>query len=247
MNNFSKSGIRGFDELLEGKGFMKGSLIALSGPTGVGKSTFAMQFLVNGAVLYTEPGVYITIEGGRDSLLLQMNAYNWELDRLEKEKSVLILDYPIEEVDQFLTRNSAVKDLVESVSAERVVIDSILPLALMKTTEEERQSMFINLASNIKSWGATTIVITEDSPVDSTVPQTRYHFENFSDTWIYMSYDRQGKDVSREIEIVKAKGVKHYMGKRPIEISKEGVSVALPEWEGEKNKKILQDKKLRRK
>ncbi|MFH1442772.1 MAG: ATPase domain-containing protein, partial [Candidatus Micrarchaeota archaeon] len=55
------TGIPGLDELIEG-GFEKGSVILVVGDTGTGKSTFAMQYLYNGATKYKEPGVYLTFE-----------------------------------------------------------------------------------------------------------------------------------------------------------------------------------------
>ncbi len=42
---FVKSGIPGLDKVLGG-GFLEGSVVTVGGPTGCGKSTFAMQFFV---------------------------------------------------------------------------------------------------------------------------------------------------------------------------------------------------------
>ena len=50
------TGISGVDEMIEG-GLPAGSVTIVSGPPGVGKSTFAMQYLINGIEEHGENGV----------------------------------------------------------------------------------------------------------------------------------------------------------------------------------------------
>ena len=54
----SLTGIDGFDEITEG-GLPTGRPTLVCGPAGSGKSLFALQFLVNGATFYGEPGVFL--------------------------------------------------------------------------------------------------------------------------------------------------------------------------------------------
>ena len=56
-----QTGFPVLDNMLQG-GLPAGSITLLSGACGTGKSTFAMQFLYNGAKYYDEPGVYVTLE-----------------------------------------------------------------------------------------------------------------------------------------------------------------------------------------
>ena len=55
-----KTGIVELDEMLRG-GFMPGDAVMLSGSAGTGKTTLALQYLVNGVKL-GEPGIYVTFE-----------------------------------------------------------------------------------------------------------------------------------------------------------------------------------------
>ena len=80
---FIRSGIPGLDEVLGG-GFLEGSIVAVSGPTGSGKSTFASQFLYNGASQYDEPGLYIAIEESRADFFFHMGG----LSRTDPAKPV---------------------------------------------------------------------------------------------------------------------------------------------------------------
>jgi len=54
------SGITNLDKLIEG-GFPKGRSILVAGGAGSGKTIFSLQFLYSGAVLYDEPGIYVSL------------------------------------------------------------------------------------------------------------------------------------------------------------------------------------------
>jgi circadian clock protein KaiC len=123
---FIKSGIPGLDKLTGG-GILQGSVITLSGPTGCGKSTFAMQYLVEGITKYKEPGVYIAIEETKDAMYFHMSGYSWDLEKLEKSRQFVFLDYPVHEVDQFMNQYSAIQEIINTIGAKRVVIDSKCP------------------------------------------------------------------------------------------------------------------------
>jgi circadian clock protein KaiC len=61
------SGIPGFDVLCDG-GFVQRSVTLVSGSAGIGKSTFGLQFIVEGAKR-NEPGLYVSLEEGRAQTL----------------------------------------------------------------------------------------------------------------------------------------------------------------------------------
>ncbi|VVB98542.1 DNA repair and recombination protein RadB [uncultured archaeon] len=226
-----KSGIEGIDAMLGG-GFTKGAITTLSGPTGCGKSTLAMQFLVNGAEQFQEPGLYIALEETRSSTYSNMAGYDWDIAKLEREKKILFLDYPIHEVDQFLFKNSAIEELIATMGIERVVIDSVMPIALLFQTDDERQKGFLKLIENIRRWGTTTLIVSEDTPATTqdVLPRTKYGMESLTDGWMHMYYlyDESGSR-KRALEVLKMKGVAHMSRIVPLSISSAGVSVELPQ------------------
>ena len=222
-----KSGIEGLDSMLEG-GFTKGSITTLSGPTGCGKSTLAMQFLINGAEKFSEPGIYIALEETKSSTYSNMSSYKWNISKLEGEKKLLFLDYPIEEVDQFLFSNSAIEELVSTMDIERAVIDSVMPIALLFQNDDERKKGFLKLIANLRKWGTTTLIVSEDTPATTqdVLPRTKYGIESLSDGWMHMYYlyDDTGSR-KRALEVLKMKGVPHMSRIVPLEISENGVSL----------------------
>jgi len=82
------TGISGLDDLMEG-GFPENSIIIISGPTGSGKTTAALQFVCRGAIS-GEKSLYITLEENRENILRLMDQMG--LDRGVIDKTLFIVD-----------------------------------------------------------------------------------------------------------------------------------------------------------
>lgn len=78
------SGIPGLDELIE-NGLPQNRTFLVSGATGAGKTIFATQFLYNGAYLYGEPGIYVSLDERPDLIRQDMLKFGWDLKRMEDE------------------------------------------------------------------------------------------------------------------------------------------------------------------
>ncbi len=224
---FIPSGIPGLDKLLGG-GLLEGSIVAVSGPTGVGKSTLAMQFIHAGAKI-GEPGLYIAIEESRQDLLFHFNGFNWNIEGMEKDRKILILDYPIHEVDQILTQYGAVQDIIQSTGVKRVVIDSIMPVGVYFKGDDERRVGFLKLIENIRKWGITSMIISEDLPSNDlhNLPASEYGIESYTDGWINLFYVFDDKEMHRKrfIEVLKMKGVSHSTRACSVHIDSDGMRV----------------------
>src|SRR4051812_37999714 len=74
------TGIEGFDEILGG-GFTPNRLYLLEGVPGSGKTTLAMQFLLEG-VRRGEPVLYVTLSESLEELRGVAASHGWSLDRI---------------------------------------------------------------------------------------------------------------------------------------------------------------------
>ena len=72
----AKTGIDGLDEITNG-GLPQGRPSLICGGPGCGKTLMAMEFIVRGATLYNEPGVFMTFEEKTEELT--MNVASWDL------------------------------------------------------------------------------------------------------------------------------------------------------------------------
>ena len=225
-----KSGIDGLDQVLGG-GILEGSIVTISGPSGCGKSTAALQFAYKGAVENNEPALFISIEESRNDVYFHCVGFNWDISKAEKERKFVLLDYPIHEVEQILNQYSAVQEIIQSTGVKRVVIDSVMPIALYFANNDDRKRGFVKFIENLRKWGVTTIIIAGDakSPDLNQTPATEYGIENYTDGWICFHYlfNQQKMQRERYIEVLKMKGMRHSNRIYPVEIDENGMRVVL--------------------
>ena len=79
------TGIKGFDEITEG-GLPKNRTTLVSGSAGSGKTLFGIDFLINGAIQFKEPGVFMSFEETEDELYTDVASLNLDLQGLVSQK-----------------------------------------------------------------------------------------------------------------------------------------------------------------
>ena len=77
-NDKARLGVVGLDDVLVG-GFTRGHLYLLEGSPGTGKTTIALQFLLEGHAR-GEKGLYVTLSETEAELRLTANSHDWEID-----------------------------------------------------------------------------------------------------------------------------------------------------------------------
>src|SRR5678809_405558 len=87
----SPTGIPGMDEITGG-GLPQGRPTLVAGGAGCGKTLFAMEFLVNGATQFDEPGVFLAFEENAEELAQNVASFGFDLKALARQK-MLTVDY----------------------------------------------------------------------------------------------------------------------------------------------------------
>lgn len=134
----ASTGIEGLDYILGG-GFPRNRMYLVKGDPGAGKTTLAMQFLLEG-VRAGEPGVYATLSETEEELRDVARSHGWPLDGITicdlqaseeslKADSQYTLFHPSEVELSDTTRT--VLDVVERVEPLRVVFDSLSEMRLL--------------------------------------------------------------------------------------------------------------------
>jgi circadian clock protein KaiC len=224
----SPTSIQGFDEITGG-GLPKGRPSLVCGGAGCGKTLFAMEFLVRGATLYNEPGVFISFEETEKELTANVASLGFDLNKLVKQNKIWLQHIRVErgEIEQsgeYDLRGLFVRihQAIESIGAKRVVLDTIeslfsaLPNATIVRTELRR------LFGWLKKKGVTTIVTGERG--NGTL--TRQGLEEYvSDCVILLDHRVSDQSSIRRLRIVKYRGSTHGTNEYPFLIDEDGFSV----------------------
>jgi circadian clock protein KaiC len=83
------SGIVGFDEITGG-GLPRGRTTLLLGGPGSGKTVFALQYLVNGARIFGEPGIFVAFEETAKRIMANAESFDWKLGQLQRRKLLFV-------------------------------------------------------------------------------------------------------------------------------------------------------------
>jgi KaiC/GvpD/RAD55 family RecA-like ATPase len=226
----TKTGIEGFDELVDG-GFFKGHSILLSGTPGTGKTIFALQFLYNGAINFNENGLLITFEEKINDLRNQAKQFGWDFNALEKDKKLTMVSINPQE----LTKDSldGTLKLVEDLGIKRMVIDSLSTLSIhtpiVSSNPSEINEYYIkrfiyNFVNQLKGLKNTTSLL-----ISQNASEDRLSSDNISefmcDGVIHLTYESMGGEFSRSIIIRKMRQTKNDEDVHPLEISDKGLVV----------------------
>ena len=120
----TKTGIQGLDKALKG-GIPEGNLVLISGGAGTGKSTLCLQFLVNGAQLFGEKGLFVSTEQNQAELCKHAERFGWDLRGLLEKQQIKLVYFDITSGDDFLQKLDV---LIKEFKPKRITVDSMTTL-----------------------------------------------------------------------------------------------------------------------
>jgi KaiC/GvpD/RAD55 family RecA-like ATPase len=214
-----KSGIPGLDELIGG-GFLPGTIALISGTAGSGKTIFSSQFIYAGAKKYNEPGIYFTFEEPPENIIKNMKKFGYDFQQLVDEKKVSFILYDVRMPNLFDELYSA----INKINAKRVVIDSLATYGLYIGEVGVVRRRLLELITQLKTTGCTTLLITEIPPGSSGI--SRFGVEEFlADCVIVLNYLRRHGVFERSIMIWKYRGSEHSSKVHPLRITDKGIII----------------------
>ena len=222
------TGIKGFDEITEG-GLPKNRTTLISGSAGSGKTLLGIDFLINGAINYNEPGIFMSFEETEDELYEDVDSLNLDLQGLVSQKQILIeyvlLDRrDIQEKGDFNLEGLFIRldHAIDSIGAKRVVLDSIESLFAGLTDAGILRLEIKRLFRWLKEKQVTAIITGEPGKGS----YTRHGLEEYiSDCVILLDNRVREQIATRRIRVMKYRGSKHGTNEYPFVIDNDGLSV----------------------
>jgi circadian clock protein KaiC len=224
----AKTGIAGLDEVLPG-GLPAHRLYLVEGMPGTGKTTIALQFLLEGRRV-GERGLYVTLSETREELLEVAASHGWSLDgidlyelgsseaRLEPEQDYTVF-HP-EEVELAETTQHVYAE-VERIKPSRVVFDSLSEMRLLAREPLRYRRQILSLKQFFAGRKCTVLLL------DDTVGRSS-DLQLQSISHGVLSLERLGQEYGvsrRRLNIVKLRGSKFRDGYHDYIIDTGGVRV----------------------
>ena len=222
------TGIPGMDEITGG-GLPKGRPTLVAGGAGCGKTLFATEFLVNGAIDYDEPGVFMSFEENADELAQNVASLGFDLKKLGRQKKLIIDNVHVERSEIEETGDYDLEGLfirlghaIDSIGARRVVLDTIEVLFSALTNQGILRAELQRLFRWLKDKGVSAVITAERGEGS----MTRFGLEEYVADCVILLDHRVNEQMStRRLRIVKYRGTLHGTNEYPFLITKDGISV----------------------
>lgn len=224
----SRTGIEGLDEVTKG-GLPYGRPTLVCGGPGCGKSTLSMEYLIQGALEFDEPGLFFSFEQSEHDLIQDFSSLHEMLPDLIQQRKLYIEYINASPAGQSQVGEFSLDALfirieaaLSKVKGQRVVLDTIE--ALFQAFPDK---MFMrNELHRLFTWfkeREITVVITGEAGEHSL---TRWGLEEYiTDCVISIDHRIVEQTSTRRLRIIKYRGSAHGTNEYPFIISEEGVSV----------------------
>jgi circadian clock protein KaiC len=222
------TGIEGFDQITDG-GLPRGRPTLVVGSAGAGKTLFAMEFLIRGALQYDEPGVFIAFEENAEELTQNVASLGFDVKSMEAAGGILIDHIHIERSEIEETGEYNLEGLfiriglaIDTIGAKRIVLDTIEALFSGLSNEMILRSELRRLFRWLKERGVTAIITAEQGNGKF----TRHGLEEYvSDAVILLDHRIENQLSTRRLRVVKYRGSTHGTNEYPFLIGKNGFEV----------------------
>ncbi len=205
--------------MVEG-GFPFPSALMVAGPAGTGKTTFALQFLCEGAARGEQGLFFTTLSEPTHWMLRFVSNYSFIKQEYFGEELVYV-DLGAILKDERNPRKvlEFMEERIVETMPQRIVIDPVTVIG-NRLTHDYRLFLY-DLTVRLKNWQATTILTGE------TLPNQVYPIEisYIVDGVILLSYGIVNDARMKYLEVLKMRGTNHSTGKHLAGITESGFNV----------------------
>lgn len=224
------TGVAGLDEMLGG-GLLRGHVIVASGPTGAGKTIFALQFIYH-HLRQGKRCLYISASDDVESVVTNAFSFGWDFRPYVESGQLDLRHVEIVEIEAGSKITSDYLDqlprILQESGAEIIALDSITEYDDLCKSDTERRARMLHLRRIIKNLGGTAIFSAES---DDSQTRSKYGMAEYASDGLILLRHYQPEDFSLFLYIIQVKKmrwIKHSRDMRAYSITDHGIEIQSP-------------------
>jgi circadian clock protein KaiC len=215
------SGIPDLDQMLEGKGYYKGSSILVSGMAGSGKSTVAAHF-VDATCASGHRCIYFAMEESPGQIIRNMRSIGIDLQKW-MDKKLLRFSARRPSLFGLETHLATMYRDIADFEPAAVVIDPMSALLSAGATGDVH-SMVLRLVDFLKARGVTAL-FTNLGVVSGENAMTEIQISSLMDVWLLLYNRESNGEHNRQLYLLKSRGMAHSNQVREFILSSDGIKL----------------------
>ncbi|WP_280537396.1 ATPase domain-containing protein [Halopenitus sp. POP-27] len=220
------SGIPEVDELLKG-GIDAGTVTFVSGPTGAGKTTTALQFIKEAAGR-GEQSVMYSFEESPGTIQKRSRSINLPIEAMLEQGTLSIEEIaPNEYTPNEFT--SLLKTAVEDDEVRIVLIDGLQGFKQnLRGYTTDPEDVLLRIVRYLRAAGVSTIITNEVTNITGEFRVTEESVSNLADNILYIRYVEMESELGKVIGVLKMRTGDFERSLREFEITEYGIRVGEP-------------------
>jgi circadian clock protein KaiC len=215
------TGVPGLDSMLAG-GFWAGSATLLAGPTGSGKTTAGIHFILEG-LRRGERCLLVNFQENPTQLAHQMEEIGGRLDDDARSRLELLYYSAVElSIDRIVV---SIFQALRKTQIRRVVIDAVGDLAIAAGDATRMHDYLYALVQHFAVLGVTSVFTMETDPPNLATDENHGRLSHMTDNIIFLNIRETSGLVRRTIRVAKARGIGHDLQSRELVIDAAGMHV----------------------
>jgi len=205
---------------------MPSDAVMIAGSAGTGKTTLALQYLVNGVNL-GEPGIYVTFEELPDQIYRDAKNFGWDLRKMEeKNKFRIICTSPNLIMES--GEDSLLEDVIRDIQPRRLVVDSLSHLEMFVKKGDMRLEAY-RVVRYLKTRGVSSVLLWESPQISgSSFSITDVGLSFLVDCIIALKPVEIESSLRKALLILKMRGSDHDKRLREYAITSHGIAISAP-------------------
>jgi len=215
------TGIAGLDEMLDGKGYYRGSSILVSGTAGTGKTSVATHF-AHETARRGERCLYLAFEESPQQLIRNMQSIGVDLEPFVK-KGLLRIHSSRPTLHGLEMHLVQIHKMVAEFAPAAVVVDPVSNF-IDSSSAIEAQAMLMRLIDFLKGKQITAL-LTHLTSGGRAAEATDIGVSSIIDTWLLVRDVETGDERTRGLYVLKSRGMPHSKQIREFVITSRGVQL----------------------